>query len=129
MLDPAVVSTKGIERHHLFPKAFLRNKRDITENRRINQIANLAFVEWFTNIGISDEDPEVYWPVQVEQMLRPDDGTSEEQSARRETLARQMRHHGLPDGWQHLDYDEFLEQRRTLMASVVRDGWNRLTGV
>lgn len=129
MLDPAVVSTKGIERHHLFPKAFLRKKLDITENRRINQIANLAFVEWFTNIGISDEDPEVYWPQQVEQMLRPNEGTPAEQAERRENLARQMRHHGLPEGWEHLEYDDFLEQRRLLMANVVRDGWNRLGSI
>lgn len=126
MLDPAVVSTKGIERHHLFPKAFLKKKRDITENRRINQIANLAFVEWFTNIGISDEDPVVYWPQQVDQMLRAGEGTQEERAARRDSLARQMHHHGLPDGWAHMDYEDFLLARRQMMADVVREGWVRL---
>ncbi|MCW2916228.1 MAG: hypothetical protein JWN52_4296, partial [Actinomycetia bacterium] len=43
MLDPAVVSTKGVERHHLFPKGYLM-RTGITDSRRVNQIANMAFV-------------------------------------------------------------------------------------
>src|SRR5699024_8471858 len=32
----------------------------------------------------------------------------------------------LPDGWQSMDYREFLTQRRVLMAQVVRDAYYRL---
>jgi hypothetical protein len=122
MLDPATVSTKGVERHHLFPKAHLR-RMDIKEDRRINQIANQAFVEWFTNIGISDDDPKAYWPAQVEAMLRPGVGTVAEQQQRVDRLGRQMHWHGLPEGWEQLPYEEFLSARRGLIAKVVREAW------
>ena len=45
LLDPALHSNKSsIERHHLFPKAYLR-KLGITEPRDTNQIANYALNE------------------------------------------------------------------------------------
>ncbi|OKH53901.1 hypothetical protein NIES2101_09130 [Calothrix sp. HK-06] len=50
LLDPAIKSKKsGVERHHLFPKAYLK-KLGITEVRQTNQIANYALVEWSDNI-------------------------------------------------------------------------------
>jgi hypothetical protein len=39
-LDPAVTAKKGIERHHLFPRAYLR-KQKMTGTKQINQIANM----------------------------------------------------------------------------------------
>jgi hypothetical protein len=53
-LDPTIIAKKGIERHHLFPRAYLRNKLNIKETKRIKQIANMALVEWSDNIAISD---------------------------------------------------------------------------
>ena len=126
MLDPAVVSTKGVERHHLFPKAYLKKKLDITENRRINQIANFAFVEWFTNIGISDEDPSVYWPAQVQTMLKPSEHNPQLRADLEKRLSVQMRLHGLPSGWSNLAYEDFLKERQILIAKVVRDAWSQL---
>ncbi len=40
----------------------------------------------------------------------------------------QMRYwHGLPEGWEHLPYDRFLEVRRKRIAGVVRDAFLRLS--
>jgi len=125
MLDPAVVSTKGVERHHLFPKGHLK-RRGITDTRRVNQIANLAFVEWFTNIGISDDDPGKYWPAQVAAMLKPGERSAEAQGQRRERLQRQMHWHGLPEDWHQMDYEDFLVARRGMISDVVREGWEVL---
>ncbi|WP_422745597.1 GmrSD restriction endonuclease domain-containing protein [Micromonospora sp. WMMD754] len=114
-LDPAVTVKKGIERHHLFPRAYLR-KQGITGTKKINQIANMALVEWYDNITISDQPPAQYWPDQVRQ-----------KNLHQAALDEQLRWHALPDKWTELSYDAFLAQRRKLMAGVVRDAFNRLT--
>jgi hypothetical protein len=119
-LDPAITVKKGIERHHLFPKQYLRKHLGITDTKAINQIANMALVEWSDNIKISDQAPAAYWPGQVSDKQKSAGLTPER-------LAKQMHWHALPDGWQDLGYEDFLSQRRVLMASVVRDAFTLLT--
>jgi hypothetical protein len=41
-------------------------------------------------------------------------------------LREELRLHALPDGWEHMNYREFLEKRRILMAQVTRDGFAKL---
>jgi predicted HTH transcriptional regulator len=41
-------------------------------------------------------------------------------------LRRQKYWHALPVGWEQLDYSAFLERRRELIATVIRDGFNTL---
>src|SRR4051812_20966554 len=36
--------------------------------------------------------------------------------------------HALPDGWESMDYNRFLIERRERMAKVIRDGFDKLTG-
>ena len=115
-LDPAITAKKGIERHHIFPRAYLKSTLKITDTKDINQIANMALVEWADNIAISDEAPTIYWPEQVAHKQIPE-----------KRLASQTYWHALPAGWQHLEYQDFLVQRRTLMGQVVRDAYLRLT--
>jgi hypothetical protein len=114
-LDPAVTTRKGIERHHIFPRAYLRSNLKVTDNREINQIANMALVEWADNIAISDDAPDFYWPAQLSAKGLPPD-----------VLARQMYWHALPEGWQHMQYQPFLAERRKLMAEVIRDAYAQL---
>ncbi len=112
LLDPTVTAPRSIERHHLFPKAFLGAK-GVTTTRQINAIANMAFLDWPENATISADDPLEYWPVMTA-------------SIDPERLKRQSYWHALPVGWEQLDYPTFLERRRDLIASVVRDGFGRL---
>jgi hypothetical protein len=44
-----------------------------------------------------------------------------------EELSRMYRWHALPENWEHLDYREFLEKRRELMAQVIGEGYRTLT--
>jgi hypothetical protein len=114
-LDPSLPSRKGVERHHLFPQNHLKQVLKISDKRQVNQIANMALVEWSDNIAVSDQPPEVYWPSQV--------------AANRlsqEDLERQQYWHALPEAWTELSYPEFLDARRHLMAEVVRDAFARL---
>jgi hypothetical protein len=113
-LDPAVTAKKGIERHHLFPRAYLR-KTKITGTKQINQIANMALVEWNDNIAISDQPPAIYWPDQVAK-----------KALHQSVLTEQVRWHALPERWTELPYEEFLVKRRKLMAQVVRTAFGRL---
>ena len=114
-LDPAITAKKGIERHHIFPRAYLRAGLKITDNKEINQIANMALVEWADNIAISDDPPAMYWPAQLAAKHLPAD-----------MLSRQQYWHALPDGWEHMDYPAFLAARRRLMGHVVRDAYAKL---
>jgi hypothetical protein len=109
-------AVKGIERHHLFPRDYLVTELGLKDNKKINQVANYALVEWSDNITISNQPPKNYWPQEV------DDKNIEEKRR-----VRQEEWHALPDGWISLGYDEFLHQRRRLMANVIHEGFKRLT--
>jgi len=41
-------------------------------------------------------------------------------------LDRMYRLHALPSNWEHLEYWEFLEKRRELMAKVIAQGYATL---
>jgi hypothetical protein len=115
-LNPSRRTVKGIEKHHLFPKDYLKTKLGLTSTKRINQVANLALVEWSDNIGISNDPPERYWPAQVT-----------DKNIERDRRRRQEEWHALPEGWTSMEYDEFLLARRRLMAQVTHEGFKRLT--
>lgn len=117
-LDPAVTSKKGIERHHLFPKAHLK-RLGVKDTRQINQIANMALVEWNDNIAILDDAPDTYWPAQV--------ASKTHLSAERRS--RQERWHALPEGWVTMPFPEFLAKRRKLMAAVAHEAFNELSSL
>ena len=113
MIDPAIQSKKkALERHHLFPRAYLERK-GITERRAINQMANYALLEWPENIDISDDAPEVYVPEIASRFSKED-------------WCSMREHHALPDSWSTMPYEKFLDARRKLMAAVVRKGYEKL---
>jgi hypothetical protein len=116
LFSPAASGTKSaLERHHLFPKAHLA-RNGITEDRDRNQIANFAFIEWNDNDKISDDAPDEYMKCMKDQLAKiPAD---EKDSIYAD--------HALPDGWEHLEYREFLRQRRILMAKVIKRGYEKL---
>lgn len=112
LTDPAYTAPKSMERHHLFPKAYL-DSQGVSTTRQVNAIANMAFLDWAENSKISNFAPTTYWPVMINGLV-PDQ------------LKRQIRLHALPIGWEQLDYVTFLDRRRDLMAQVVRDGFATL---
>ena len=113
LLDPAIVSRRSsTERHHLFPKAYLK-KNGIIEDRNINQLANFALLEWLDNNAVSDEAPASYFPRFSARFTAPD-------------LQKMMDLHALPQGWEQMDYYDFLKERRKLMAQVTRRGYEKL---
>ena len=103
----------ALERHHLFPKEYLK-KIGIHDDRDRNQTANFAFVEWFENIEISDKSP-------VEYMQDYSSKIPYEEKDKIYEL------HALFDGWENQDYFKFLKQRRSLMANIIKMGYENLS--
>ena len=116
LLDPSVTASRSIERHHLFPKAYLRDHKKITSTRETNQIANYALMEWGDNAEISDAPPVEYVPQMKTRFSNPE-------------IERMYKLHALPESWEHLDYHDFLEKRRELMAQVIAKGYATLTAI
>ncbi len=113
-VDPISQGTKsGVERHHLFPRAYLP-KVGITEQRDINQIANYALVEWGDNIKISDQAPGEYLSTFKTRFGRDE-------------LNQMYQWHALPENWELLQYREFLEARRMLIARIIQKAYQRLS--
>ena len=98
-------SRKSLEKHHLFPKAHL--KKLGYADTQINQMANYAYIDWNDNMTILDEAPAIYYPAVCDGMTPEDISRMEEENA-------------LPHGWQNMKYDEFLLQRRKLMAQIIK---------
>ncbi len=112
LLDSTVNPNRSaLEKHHLFPKAYLRNLGK--DDKYINQIANFALVEWNDNLEISDSSPSEYVPKLEERF-------SEEE------LNEMYFWHALPEKWENMNYDDFLEKRRKLMANVIREGFKKI---
>ncbi len=115
LMDPGVQPRKALlDRHHLFPKAYLK-RIGITAVRQTNQIANMALLEWPQNINIGDDAPSDYMP----RIIQETPFIAEEW--------HNFAHwHALPENWEQMSYDEFLPQRRQLMAHVIREGFERI---
>ena len=115
LLDPTMSAKKAAtERHHLFPKNYLK-KEGITGTRNTNQIANFALVEWSDNIKISDHAPSDYEPKYAKRFSESD-------------LKKMYRLHALPERWASMEYREFLEARRKLIAQIIHRGFEKLRG-
>jgi len=109
LFDPVLKPKKApVERHHLFPRKYLESL-GINGTRRKNQMANLSYVEWPENIEISGTAPTHYWPRYANQFSADD-----------------LFHHALPDDWAQMPYEQFLEERRKLMAQVIRQGFDSI---
>jgi hypothetical protein len=115
LMDPAIQPSRtALERHHLFPVAWLK-KHGVTDQRDYNQIANFTVVEWGDNAAISDAAPMTYVP-------------DLERRFDQATLNRMYRHHAIPRGWETLAYPTFLRERRQLMAETIREAYEKLAG-
>lgn len=116
VLDPSSGLKGKSDRYQLFRRKYLES-RGITTVSRKNQLANYALLEW-PGHKPSHESPLEYFPKLWETHV------PEDQRDRTRFL------HALPEGWEQLDYDEFLERRRKHIALVIKTAFDKLcTGV
>lgn len=102
---------KSLEKHHLFPKAYM--KAQGYTDAKINQMANYAFIDWKDNMDILDDAPSVYYPIVCE-------GRSDEE------ILRMEEENALPHGWENMPYEDFLVERRKLMAAKIKQAFDLL---
>jgi hypothetical protein len=107
----------SIQSHHIFPQSFLYKNGYDSDNhldrKKINEIANRAFITRDTNYDISDENPVVYlkdviekYPDALKQQLIPTEASL----------------------WQVEKYDAFLSARRKMIADSINEFLNNLRG-
>ena len=114
LLEEGVYAKKSaLEMHHLFPKNYLKTELSLTDRHDTNQIANYALVEWNDNIKISDDPPAVYWPKYAARFSQ-------------EELVQMCAWHALPEGWESMEYSDFLVGRRHLIAKAIRAGFQSI---
>lgn len=102
---------KSLEKHHLFPKAYLKSL-GLPDNK-INQMANYAFIDWKDNMEILDEAPSSYYPIVC-------------QGKTAEEILKMEEENALPHGWENMEYDDFLVERRKLMSAKIKLAYQKL---
>ena len=117
LYDPSLkIKKKRLEKHHIFPRNYLISKYGFDKNKdkaKINQIANLTFLEFEDNIEISDANPNEYFAMVKKRFAENE-------------LSEMLNQHAVPDNFYQLEYDEFLQKRRKLMAGVIRKAFNKI---
>jgi len=117
LYDPSLkIKKKRLEKHHIFPRNFLISQYGYDKNKdkaKINQIANLTFLEFEDNIDISDDNPKKYFALIKNRFS---------ESEIKEMLAQ----HGIPENFTELEYDDFLQKRRQLMTVVIKKAFSKI---
>jgi hypothetical protein len=111
--------------HHVFPRNHL--KKQGLPRGRYNQIANFVLAQSEINIAIGDRAPEIYFPELAEQCdggLKKYGGITDLDEMRA-NLSTSCVPESLLDG-EIPKYDDFLEQRRTLMAQKIKTWFETL---
>lgn len=105
--------------HHIFPKNLL--KKNGLQRGRYNQIANYAITQSEINISIGDRAPAIYFEHLMDQIndgpLKYGGITDEDE------LLKNFRMNCIPESMYNgivPDYNEFLKQRRFLMAQKIK---------
>lgn len=103
---------KSIDKHHIFPKHHLE-EIGIIDDRDRNQLANFTYLDYNTNIDISDDAPALY----VERFKAKYGATD---------YAKHLANNAIPYGFENLSYFDFLDQRKKLMADIIKKAYNKL---
>ena len=102
----------AIDKHHIFPKHYLETI-GCDNDRDRNQIANFTYLDYPTNIDISDDPPIEYVGRYKEKLGEEGYKTACEQNA-------------LPENFETLEYNDFLAKRRVLMSETVKKAFKEL---
>ena len=112
--------------HHIFPRAYLKKSTDAPQ-RLYNQVANYAYLEKRINIAIGEKRPGEYFS-QARDAIRS--GASYFGDIADEgTLLSNLKANCIPEGIFEMsanDYEDFLAQRRVLMARKIRNYYESL---
>lgn len=111
--------------HHLYPRAYL--KRNNYKQTAYNQFANFVYLETPLNIKIGDKEPVVYLQEIIDHLGTDDMRLSGITTM--EDLKNNLKECDIPEMILEgtIDnYDEFLKERRKLMAAHIKRYWESL---
>lgn len=105
--------------HHIFPKNYLQ-KNGIKSKTKYNQVANYIYLDTQVNKAISDEAPAIYFTKAKEQCKTKKAvfGNIISEKLLQTNLAENCIPHNI-DQMTFENYDEFLQERRMLMADLI----------
>ena len=112
--------------HHIFPKAYLRKAIDAPQ-RLYNQVANYTYLEKRINIAIGEKRPGEYFS-QARDAINSGTGYFGD-IADEGALLSNLEANCIPEGIFDMcadDYEDFLAQRRVLMARKIRNYYESL---
>lgn len=107
--------------HHIFPKDYLQ--KNGKNNKSIyNQIANFALIQTEINLQITNKAPNAYM-LEINEQCKNGEATIGS-IIDKELLNQNLKINCIPDGFENMtvnDFDEFLKQRRILMANKIKE--------
>lgn len=106
--------------HHIFPKKYLQ-KNGMNNRKDYNQIANYVYTQSEINIKIKDDAPCVYMSNMKKQINGEGNFYGGINDA--EDLKKNLEENCVPEYFKTMDYtgyQEFLKQRRMLMAAYIK---------
>lgn len=113
--------------HHIFPREYLK-KNGINNRGIYNQVANYTYLDPQVNKAISDQAPYRYFGKIIQQMK--DSNSIVIGNIRNEDeLKSNLSENAIPEQvitMTYDNYDEFLNDRRRLMANMIRDYYRDL---
>lgn len=113
-----MISHRG-DIHHLFPREYL--KANGLSRGEYNQIANFTYAQSEINIKIGKKSPKEY----MSDVTKQTDGEKLKYGGitEKSDLTENMRQNCIPEGFENMEienYEDFLKERRKLMAKKIR---------
>ena len=112
--------------HHIFPRQYLVDKG--LSRTLYNQVANYAYVQTEINIRIGKKSPDDYFSYVVNEQC--ESGITKYGGiTNKDDLRLNMAENCIPDGLETMnvdDFNDFLEQRRMLMAEAIKSYYTSL---
>lgn len=112
--------------HHIFPKSYLK-KNGVTSKTKYNQIANYIYLDTQVNKAISDDAPAIYF-TKVKEQCETKNIVFGNLSTK-EMLNENLEENCIPNNIFEMtveNYDEFLQERRKLMAKLIQEYYEGL---
>ena len=112
--------------HHIFPKAYLK-KNGLDTKGKYNQVANYTYLDTQINKAVSDDAPNIYFGKALEQCKRGQIAFGNISSE--DDFNNNLKENAVPLSVVNMNvdnYEEFLTQRRILMAKLIEKYYKSL---
>lgn len=119
-----LISLRG-DIHHLFPKDYL--KKNGLDRSKYNQIANYVYMQSEINIKVGNKPPKEYFEIITQQILEINKDLSGISS--NQELMDNLKMNAVPEAIMQMgveDYNDFLQMRRKLMATKIKEYYHSL---